>query len=95
VTRRRPILRPGAAVQWRTEATSFFADLSPEIRRITDIAERLLANFPEFHNVYIEPGSYEIYKQANQFPEGTIMFKELQLTQPGETRPRLAVGGRL
>ena len=43
-----------------------------------------MANFPEFHNVYIEPGSYEIYKQANQFPEGTIMFKELQLTQPGE-----------
>ena len=43
-----------------------------------------MANFPEFHNVYIEPGSYEIYKQTNQFPEGTIMFKELQLTQPGE-----------
>jgi hypothetical protein len=37
-----------------------------------------MANFPEFHNVYIEPGSYEIYKQTNQFPEGTIMFKELQ-----------------
>jgi hypothetical protein len=30
------------------------------------------ANFPEFHNVYIEPGSYEIYKKANQ------------LTLPGE-----------
>jgi hypothetical protein len=36
------------------------------------------ANFPEFHNVYIEPGSYEIYKKTNAFPEGTIMFKELQ-----------------
>ena len=40
------------------------------------------ANFPEFHNVYIEPGSYEIYKRTNQFPEGTILFKELQLTLP-------------
>jgi len=36
------------------------------------------ANFPEYHNVYIEPGSYEIYKKTNVFPEGTIFFKELQ-----------------
>ena len=42
------------------------------------------AGFPEFHNVYIEPGSYEIYKRTNQFPEGTILFKELQLTLPAE-----------
>ena len=42
------------------------------------------ANFPEYHNVYIEPGSYEIYKKTGEFPEGTIMFKELQLTLPGE-----------
>jgi len=41
------------------------------------------ANFPEFHNVYIEPGSYEIYKKTGEFPEGTIFFKELQLTIPG------------
>jgi hypothetical protein len=40
------------------------------------------AGFPEFHNVYIEPGSYEIYKKTNEFPEGTIFFKELQLTLP-------------
>ena len=42
------------------------------------------ANFPEYHNVYIEPGSYEIFKKTNQFPEGTIFFKELQLTLPGQ-----------
>ena len=36
------------------------------------------AGFPEYHNVYIEPGSYAIYNQHGQFPEGTIMFKELQ-----------------
>lgn len=42
------------------------------------------AGFPEFHNVYIEPCSYEVYKKTNVFPEGTVFFKELQLTIPGE-----------
>jgi hypothetical protein len=40
------------------------------------------AGFPEYHNVYIEPGSYEIYKRIYAFPDGTIFFKELQLTLP-------------
>jgi hypothetical protein len=43
-----------------------------------------MANFPEFHNVYMEPGSYEIYQKTNQFPEGTVFFKELQLTRSGQ-----------
>ncbi len=38
------------------------------------------ANFPEYHNVYIQPWAYEEYKRTNRFPEETIMFKELQLT---------------
>lgn len=38
------------------------------------------ANFPEYHNVYIEPGSFAIYKKTGVFPEGTIFYKELQLT---------------
>ena len=43
------------------------------------------ANFPEFHNVYIEPGSYAIYRKTGVFPEGTIFVKELQLTtKPAE-----------
>jgi Cytochrome P460 len=42
------------------------------------------ANFPEFHNVYIEPGSYDIYQKTGVFPEGTIFLKELQLTLPKE-----------
>jgi Cytochrome P460 len=46
-----------------------------------------MAGFPEFHNVYIEPGSYEIYKKTNVFPEGTIFFKELQLTLPPAENP--------
>ncbi len=33
------------------------------------------AGFPEFHNVYMEPCSYEQYKKTYVFPEGTIMFK--------------------
>lgn len=43
------------------------------------------ANFPEFHNVYMEPGSYEIYQKTGVFPEGTIFLKELQLMLPGES----------
>jgi len=42
------------------------------------------ANFPEFHNVYMQPWAYEEYQKTNVFPEGTIMFKELQLTIPGQ-----------
>jgi hypothetical protein len=43
-----------------------------------------MARFPEFHNVYIEPCSYAKYSKTNVFPEGTIFFKELQLTLPGQ-----------
>ena len=42
------------------------------------------ANFPEYHNVYIEPGSYAIYKSTGVFPEATIFLKELQLTNKPE-----------
>lgn len=42
------------------------------------------ANFPEYHNVYIEPVSYAIYRKTGVFPEGTIFFKELQLTLPAQ-----------
>ena len=42
------------------------------------------ANFPEYHNVYMQPWAYDEYQKTNVFPEGTIMFKELQLTIPGQ-----------
>lgn len=45
------------------------------------------ANFPEYHNVYIESGSYAICKKTNVFPDRTIMFKELQLTKKPEENP--------
>jgi hypothetical protein len=38
------------------------------------------AAFPEYHNVYINPWAYAIYKKTKEFPDGTVMFKELQLT---------------
>lgn len=38
------------------------------------------ASFPEFHNVYMQPWAFDYYQKTGKFPEGTIMFKELQLT---------------
>lgn len=35
------------------------------------------AAFPEFHNVYIDPASYEQYKTSGQFRDGTVFVKEL------------------
>ena len=41
------------------------------------------AGFPEYHNVYIQHEAYQIYRRTGDFPEGTILLKELQLTLPG------------
>ena len=35
------------------------------------------APFPEFHNVYIDPQSYEEWKATGKWREGTILVKEL------------------
>jgi len=35
------------------------------------------AAFPEFHNVYIDPTSYNEYKKTGKWREGTILIKEL------------------
>jgi hypothetical protein len=35
------------------------------------------ANFPEFHNVYVEARNLEVYKKTGKFPEGTLIVKEL------------------
>lgn len=35
------------------------------------------AAFPEFHNVYIDPLSFAAYKRSGEFPEGTVILKEL------------------
>lgn len=41
------------------------------------------AGFPEFHNVYVAPSAFEHYRRTGEWPEGTVLVKELQLTQPG------------
>ena len=35
------------------------------------------AAFPEFHNVYIDPESWDHWKKKGEFREGTILVKEL------------------
>src|SRR5580704_6795534 len=50
------------------------------------------AGFPEYHNVYMEPGSYEIYKKTKVFPEGTILFKEIAAHTARGKRGWLAKG---
>ena len=59
-------------------------------------ADQPCTGFPEYHNVYIEPGSYQIYQRTNQFPEQTIIFKELQLTLPAQNPDgsRMEASGR-
>jgi Cytochrome P460 len=42
------------------------------------------ADFPEFHDVYIERENLRYYQTHGNFPEGTVMVKELVLTQPGK-----------
>lgn len=35
------------------------------------------ANFPEFHNVYIDPESWDHWKKTGKFREGTVFVKEM------------------
>jgi hypothetical protein len=41
------------------------------------------ALFPEFHNVYVELDNFRDYRKNGEFPEGTVLVKELVLTQVG------------
>ena len=43
------------------------------------------APFPEYHNVYVQPQAFRAYKETGEWPEGTIMFKELQLVRNGDS----------
>ena len=35
------------------------------------------AAFPEFHSVYIDPEAYSDYEKTGEFPDGTVLIKEL------------------
>jgi hypothetical protein len=41
------------------------------------------APFPEFHDVYIQQANLRFYQAHGSFPEGTVIVKELALTQAG------------
>lgn len=35
------------------------------------------APFPEFHSVYMDPKSWDVYEDTGEFPDGTVLIKEL------------------
>lgn len=41
------------------------------------------APFPEYHNVYVQPDALRAYRKSGEWPEGTIMLKELRLSEAG------------
>lgn len=45
------------------------------------------ANFPEFHNVYVQHEAFQHYRDHGVWPEGTILLKELQLTGGKASEP--------
>ncbi|WP_405234536.1 cytochrome P460 family protein [Lentisalinibacter salinarum] len=54
------------------------------------------APFPEYHNVYVHQTAFRAYRATGEWPEGTILLKELQLTTPA-TNPdgsSIEVSGR-
>lgn len=42
------------------------------------------AGFPEYHHVYVNPDAYAVYARTGEFPDGTVIAKELVLLQKGE-----------
>lgn len=42
------------------------------------------AGFPEFHHVYVNPDAFAVYQRTGNFPDGTVIAKELVLLQKGD-----------
>lgn len=42
------------------------------------------AGFPEYHHVYVNPDAYAVYQRTGEFPDGTVIAKELVLLQKGD-----------
>ena len=62
---------------WRSGIAQELARLG--LRRVALDARTVARRVsPKYHNVYMEPGSCDIYKKTGQFPAGTIFFKQLQ-----------------
>jgi hypothetical protein len=45
------------------------------------------AAFPEFHNVYVEPGAYDSYMKTGAWAEGTQIVKELVSVRKSDNAP--------
>lgn len=45
------------------------------------------APFPEFHNVYVEPGAYDSYMKTGVWAQGTQIVKELVLVRNSDNAP--------
>ena len=41
------------------------------------------AGFPEYHHVYVNPDAFAVYQRTGEFPDGTVIAKELVLLQKG------------
>lgn len=37
------------------------------------------AGFPEYHHVYVNPDAWAVYQRSGEFPDGTVIAKELVL----------------
>lgn len=42
------------------------------------------AGFPEYHHVYVNPNAFAVYQRTGEFPDGTVIAKELVLLQKGD-----------
>jgi hypothetical protein len=42
------------------------------------------AGFPEYHHVYVNPDAFDVYQRTGEFPDGTVIAKELVLLQKGD-----------
>lgn len=45
------------------------------------------APFPEFHNVYVEPGAFAHFSETGEWPEGTQIVKELTTVRSNNNDP--------
>jgi Cytochrome P460 len=62
------LVRPGDYHQWVFVGSS----LGMSYRKEAGYDDQ-----PEFHNVYISPDAYRVFRQTGKFPEGTIMILEI------------------
>lgn len=87
---KKPAMKMGQAMKGKAEAAAQY-DSAGLLKRPVDHHQWVFigapvtpndmndgkAAFPEFHNVYIDPDSFQHYRKTGQFPDGTVILKEL------------------